>query len=231
MNSWIEHARRIAATMRQHWRLYSLLWLVGVLGMLALGRHLERRHTMPGLVRNPPWLMWGNSITQDVTFPGGGGPATVSTSQLIRIAYARPEAWRFMLSAQILDCSVPSDASTLIVVDFDLTTGVGRSQIVIKKFERYVMKGAIVGDFMLSTSVLGPIRDENLPVNPAVQALNVIDLIPGQDIQLQARIQVSANPATVQKATVRVDAYFTPNVHIRPEWFKGKMGQEEDQGR
>lgn len=204
--------------------------VAAVLAVIQLVWTLTERHNRVALVKNPPWLMWGNSITQDVTFPGGVGvPSTVSTQQLIRIAYGRPEAWRFMFAAQILDATVPNDASTNVTVDFDLTTGVGRSQVTIKKFERYVMLGAIVSDFRMSTSVLGPIRSAASPVNPAEEALNVVTVIPGQDIQLQARIQVGAN-TIVQKVTVRVDAYFTPNVHIRPEWFKGKMGQTEDEG-
>lgn len=217
-------------------RLRKTAWIPIVLGLsLSLGvaiyhyqRDGRRIVVTRGIVKNPPWLLWGNSITQDLSTPGGSTPATQATTQLIRIAYNRPENWRFLFSAQVLFVQNSPDATTQIHVFFDLTTGIGRSQVTIRSFERYVFVGGGIGDQRYSTEILAPIRDQAIPVTPEQQALNVVQQIPAQDIQLQARIQLAS--LTPQQATVRVDAYFTPNVHVRPEWFKGKFLYEEDEG-
>lgn len=208
-----------------------------VLGSSAGLYFVERRHRMPGLVRNPPWLMWGNSQTIELNQTNPNTAPKV-TSQLVRVAYARPENWTFLFYCELVQVKGLGNAT--LDVNFNLTTGLGRSQVSISAlrdaagnllqpgFEhyRFNITGPVNnGDRRYSTEVIAPDRGLGGP--------NVLDNLikefPGQDIQLNVELALSS--LTTQDVVVRVDAYLTPKLHMRPEWFKGKMGQEEDQGR
>ena len=207
------------------WRFVALLVLVAAVGSIGLTVAWSR-HRMPGLVRNPPWLMWGNSQTIELNQTNPNTNPKVS-GQLVRIAYARPENWRFLFYAQIIEVRGLGNAT--LDINFNVQPGLGRSQVTLLGFEHYhfnITGPTNNGLTAYSTSVVGPPRSN---VGTPVALENIISQFPGQDIQVNVDITLSA--LTTQDVVVRVDAYFTPNVHIRPEWYKGKMGQEEDQGR
>ncbi len=211
----------------------------------------------------PPWHMWGNTQVIEVndTF-GVNTPATAG--QMLRISYLRPETWHWVFFARLLEArDTAAGESIICAVSFNLTVGIGRSQITIPNFEQYAWNwgSATVGrtaplDFLkYSTSSNGRIRIDNSeqfgggqldpwqifgPANSiggspngsaSTRSLsNPIEQIVAQDIQLDIAVSVSTFGGPVT-AKVEVSAQFSPNVHIRPEWFaKGRYPGAEDGG-
>ena len=174
---------------------------------------------MSNKVLNPPWLMWGNSQVIDfdanILGTGEGGVLVPSPGQVARIAYGRPETWRFLLSAKLLNVGSFSEINS-IEVFFDLNIGVGRSQVWLTDFEHYTFANPLKNnDIIWSTSVLGPARTVN--EDPA---LNRTELLTAEAIQVAARaLFVDFNPT--DHVQVEVTAMFTPNTHVRPEWYNG----------
>jgi len=204
-------------------------------GLLAIAALIWMHHERPRqMIRNPPWLMWGNSKT--VTMQGTGASSKLATQQLIKIAYGRPENWTWLFTATILEVS---SGHGLLNVAYNLTTGVGRTQVNLPRFEQfgwtYTATGggfpgaALVGIPAWSSTVSGPQRAQPPNLNPQLVPPNMISEFPGQDIQLNADIYFSAPVG--ESITVQVDAILTPKVHIRPEWFKGNMDYGEEKGR
>jgi hypothetical protein len=179
--------------------------------------------------------MWGSTQTVNVVGTTIGSYTAVS-AQLARISYARPETWRFFFAAKIID-GVTTQAGPLdIIVDFALTFGVGRSQITLapapgqvpafKRF-RFSWTGAIpIGKVKFSNSTNGPV-DEDTAVAPFPP--NVINSFSAQDVQLSANVTFIDGTAT-DRATVEISAFFSPEVHIRPEWFLRQFPGGEDKG-
>lgn len=201
----------------------------------------------------PPWHMWGNTQVIEVndTF-AVNTPATAG--QMLRISYLRPETWRWVFFARLLEAREAAAGESLVVsVGFNLTMGVGRSQITIPNFEQYtwawgaaaVARNPPLDYFKYSTASNGRMRIDfaELFVPPGTQdpwlippgpsggsppngptaarsLSNHIDQIVAQDIQLDIAVNCSTfgGPLT---AKVEVSAQFSPNVHLRPEWFKG----------
>lgn len=181
---------------------------------------------MRGAKQNPPWLMWGNSQVIDHTFLGNGSPEgglpVDSPGQVITINYGRPETWRFLFVAKLQNVQTDSEIAQ-VEVFFDLMPGVGRVTSMIRGFEHYVFPAPLANDQMIwSTSVQGPLRNPD-----ALDDSNIIQLFPAHSIQLAARallIDFQAND-TVQ---IEIAAHFSPNTHIRPEWFDGEFSGGED---
>ena len=100
----------------------------------------------------PPWHLWGNS--QRIVAPvqdSSLAARTNSPGQLVKISYKRPETWHWIFAAKLL--SGPDGTVTeqlQVEVAFDLTIGIGRSNIILqsappnldKAFEQYFSNGA-----------------------------------------------------------------------------------------
>lgn len=180
----------------------------------------------------PPWFMWGDSKT--VTLSEVMGNTAQATSQLNRINYGRPDTWHWLFVVTVVGGTIEPDAYNG-VVDFDVTIGIGRTSITIPSFVHIQWSQAvpILGSygqvFRTTTASGGP-----LDITLASQRENLIDSIVAQDIQVQARVAFQtpgthAPPATL---TVKLDSYWAPSTHIRPEWFKeiGEFRGNEDDG-
>lgn len=181
---------------------------------------------MSGKVLNPPWLMWGNSQVIDydanILGAGEGGVVVQSPGQVARIDYGRPETWRFLLSAKLLNVGSFSEINSIDVF-FDLNIGVGRSQVWLTDFEHYTFPNPLHNNDMIwSTSVIGPPR-----LASDDPALNRVELLTAETIQVAARANfIDFNPT--DHVQIEVTAMFTPNTHLRPEWFNGDFpGGEE----
>lgn len=180
-----------------------------------------------------PWQMWGNTQTINLvaTFPAQAH----STQQLARVKYGRPDSWKFLFAAKVIQVD---PAAGFLDIYFNLTVGIGRSQITLPIFEAYDLAWPLGsppnGQLFYSTSVNGPQRVfppvPPSPPGPAHEAIpqNVISEIVAQDIQLNC--DVYYNSVAGSKLTVQVDAYFSPVSHIRPEWFARQFRGDEDQG-
>lgn len=220
------------------WRL-TLSALLAVL-VTACGGKVEEED-MPGIAKNPPWLMWGNRQTLKV--PLVVGASNIQSSQLIKIAYGRPETWRFLFSALVV--SVPYDPVTAhpivqLTIDFNVQTGIGRDteQLIFLPgtipgseqpgFLRFVIAGAPIlpnaRKWAMQTD--GPVLSDTV-VNPP---LNPTELIIGQDIQINVRVQSSCSQKFNDPLILEIAGQLSPNVHLRPEWFKQHMVAEEDGG-
>lgn len=227
-----------------------VFWIAVLLGAIVAFEfhwmlHRKREaHMGEALVRNPPWLMWGSQQTLKLQLKVG--TSEVQGQQLVKIAYKRPETWRFLFFAQVLGVPYPIASNihtpaVQLTIDFNVQTGIGRDQANIvfipgtipgseqHGFLHFVIAGAPVlpNARKWATQTLGPPLDDTAA---APVPLNITDQIVGQDIQVNVRVQASSSSSFSDPLVLQVGAFFSPNVHIRPEWWKGKMGQEEDEG-
>lgn len=183
-----------------------------------------------------PWHMWGDSKVVDTVGGGGGGVGT-QTTQITRINYARPETWRWNWRVDILEGGVSPGGGSITVV-LDVTVGVGRAshKLRIGRF-LFAWGAGQIPTFPNSagskwaTSVNGPNPDDSVVVVPASTPLqNVIDHFVAQDVQVEASAQF------VEAANIplkyQVTALFSPETHVRPEWFTsiGHFPGQEDEG-
>lgn len=189
----------------------------------------------------PPWAMWGDS--KNVTVEVGTIVQNVASAQIARIAYGRPETWDFFFSVKLVDQN-EDYAHHIGQIDiwFDVTIGVGRSSVTIPGFEHfmyYASSGSpithfTIGDMKYSTEVIGPGRtDLVLSTDPAA-AENRIGEITAQDIQVQARLAYNGwvvGDLTPRTATIECTSYWSPRVHLRPEWFEGEFRGGENAGK
>jgi hypothetical protein len=175
------------------------------------------------IAHTPPWHLWGT--TQSVpTSSGGGGftPPVNGSAQLVKINYGRPETWRFIFFAQL----VQGENTGLVqfgesAVDFDVTVGLGRASITLTNFERLQIAWnpsttAPIGVALYSTSVLAPDR-QMVPILAPPPLSNVISEIVAQDIQVAARVRNGSNFPT--NLITEVGAFFAPATHVRPDWM------------
>ncbi len=178
-------------------------------------------------MKNSPWLMWGGaeSITLTANAPG---IMLTRHVQLTQVRYGRPTTWRYFFAANLLGGHTTSPAPVL--VDFNLSMGVGRSTVVVPSFEHYRFNpgiGDIVAASKYSASVNGPVRDDSL-VAPFPQ--NAIVQVPLETVQIEAVVTYQATTVG-DNVSIEVHSYFAPEVHVRPEWFKGEFPGDEDGGR
>jgi len=106
-----------------------------------------------------PWHMWGNSMA--VTVPFSVAILDVASQQLVRINYARPESFHFLLVAQLTDVPEPIDTRQ-IQVRWDLTIGLGRTYSTLTDFETFLFTApgptSPNGQLKWSTEVVSPLR-------------------------------------------------------------------------
>jgi len=158
-----------------------------------------------------PWHMWGTQEIVDVTSAGASGRG--QTLQLVKINYGRPETWRFFLYAQTLDGDANAGGS--LIVSFPTTIGLGRSQVTAPLgVFNFVWPAAFPKTVKFASASLGPLVDDAQPTIP-----NLVETVVAEDIQVQAQVVLVAPAGKVAK--VQVGAFFAPEGHVRPEWFKG----------
>jgi len=183
-----------------------------------------------------PWQMWGN--TQIVV-----APANLFTNPnvheqqitLLRVQYNRPETWRFLFSARILQAqdAEPTFQSHLSLW-FELFTGIGRSAIKIPFWvglPEYVWIGGGGGAAPLNlvewTNVAAG-SQESFSLTSAPDGTQIsqttapvfTDTIVGQDMTVVAHVNYTTDRPDATPAQVEVSGQFAPNVHVRPDWFQ-----------
>src|SRR5215471_1599563 len=172
--------------------------------------------------------MWGDSQVVEIVSVAAG-LQRAATAQIARVNYARPETWRFLFAAKIIDRSATIDAGAQLIVNWNMQIGVGRSRVEMLPFAQFIWSpiGGI-GSQKFASRVRTPLVNDDL-VNTD---LNYIDQFVSQDIQLSATlIFVDVTP----DERVRVELYgsFAPNTHVRPEWYAriGVFSGQEASGR
>jgi hypothetical protein len=159
--------------------------------------------------------------------------AAVATSdakstQLVRVSYKRPETWRFMVAAEIVASNLGIGSVANVFIDWQLTIGVGRSQITIPKWISMIMPlngtSADLRQTWCNSATLPPLDPTTPDPTP-----RICDSLVAQDIQLTA----VANLASLVPVIVglKLDAYFAPNAHVRPDWYKGAFNGQELNGQ
>jgi hypothetical protein len=171
--------------------------------------------------------MWGNSMAVEVPF--SIAISNTISQQVIRVNYARPESFNFLLSAQLAKVPEPANPGQ-IRVRWDLTVGLGRSNTTLIQFEQYLFTWTgptnPTGQLKYTTEVVSPLREDGV-----LTTGGIIDHIVAQDITLGARIDFGGTGPFPESAVVQLSAYFAPVSHIRPEWYEGKFRAGEDDGK
>jgi hypothetical protein len=174
--------------------------------------------------------MWGTTQVLTATL-GVTGPPVTASNQLARVSYKRPDNWRFLLTGKLVGGDVATIGDTEVWALFDLFLGVGRSFLDTEKvalvapltynaFARMhwtVPVGTVVGqqnhNIKYATQVPGPPLDDD-----AVATRETIDHIVAEDISCRVRLVIaSVDPIAI---TAELGAYFAPNVHVRPDWWR-----------
>lgn len=184
-----------------------------------------------------PWHMWGDTI---IVTTRNSGP--IATGQLARINYGRPETWRFLFAAKLIAAPViGAGLSPVVSVAIDLIVGVGRSSMQLGSRENSV--GMNLGGFVnfvfawpvaaqpplnakWATSTLSPPLDDGEPL-----IVTPVDHFSAQDVQASARVEFTGGGAPdTEEVQVEIHAYFSPNMHLRPEWFIEQFRGSEQGG-
>lgn len=182
--------------------------------------------------------MWGN--TQTFTVPNAGGfflPSTQNGGQLIKTSYGRPETWQWVFAAKLLQGPTLGDVpeNGQVSVAFNLTIGIGRSNLIIPNFERFSWSwGAFSAPPLsvvnFSSSVYGNRAFPGSVVTDPLEG-RVVNQIVSQDIQLEAIVSnQSTNVIDSTPVVVEVTAMFSPQHHFRPEWFLDRFPGGEHGG-
>ena len=176
-----------------------------------------------------PWHLWGSTERNTVSVPSGTTSLAQQQHQLCRIAYKRPDSWRFLLGLKLTQSSpLVSLNTTAITAAFDLTIGLGRSSITIAQFAVLGFSWPAADTAPLNitrwcTSVSAGLRiaSDLIP--------NIVDQFPAQDIQVSVTIAMLALTAPASLG-YEVSAYFAPQTHIRPDWLNIDASPEEQFG-
>ena len=174
-------------------------------------------------VARPPWILWGSSQTIEHIHVANANP--VQTQQLARVSYRRPESWRWLFSANIIETNSTGGALT---VNWVMQVGIGRASVTIPNFDAYTFLFPLPGvpNQIFSANTTGPSRTTG--VAPPVLS-SVFDVVVAQDIQLSAKLSFGGM-TNGSKTTIVLDAYFAPNFHARPDWFNREFNGEELNG-
>lgn len=185
-----------------------------------------------------PWHMWGTEAIVDLVNIGPSPQVTFTSQQLAKVAYKRPESWRFFLFSEILSTDIPPSAA-ILVVRFNLMTGVGRT-LHDTKFVTGTGTSQTIQEFVRFEYDVQALRAKNalakkwvteVPAPPISDFASTdrtpVSVLVAEDIQCWADC-VYVSGTIGDPIRVKVGAFFAPNVHTRPDWqcenFVGELG-------
>jgi hypothetical protein len=191
---------------------------LGVLSLLVSlascgARDLDEVEEMPKI---EPWHMWGS--TQDLHPDTTAGVGANITQQVANIQYKRPETWRFFFKVEVVTITPGPPTGDTYQVLFNVTFGVGRTNTRVPGFALFNLPPAsLVNGFTSQVSSVEFPAENATRVSP-----NVIDRLVAQSIQVEAVGRFTATGAGViaPQSLIQATAFFAPDTHIRPEWFK-----------
>ena len=183
----------------------------------------------------PPWHMWGQA--KQFTVTSGGVVTTPQTQgQICKVSYKRPETFSFVLAATIIGGQGPGGSPVSpgsLSVEFDVTVGVGLSQVTLKPFTRpfvFQWAGALPLQAQKYTlTAISPVQNDQ----DATPVTTTSNTVVAENIQVATNciLQTSTNGDQV---VVDVQAMFAPRMHVRPDWFGENNGEQfhtEREGR
>jgi hypothetical protein len=173
-----------------------------------------------------PWQLWGNVKIIECIY-GNAILPTVSSQQLNRIAYKRPESWGFFFSAQLLQAdiqAIPPKVDQQVEVKFNLTLGVGMTSLTIPGFEFFrffaTAPNILAPRLIYSSMAIGPDRLGGATTQPGV---NEVRAIVAEDIQLNADVSFNFAETAGDRVVIELKTFFAPIAHVRPEWSIGNF--------
>lgn len=182
-----------------------------------------------------PWHLWGN--TQQLVLPPN--PFTVDDtsriflrSTLVRVAYGRPECWRYMVRAVFLEGPTMGPGNQAqINISYEVLSGIGRSVV---PFTIGQPRGYVWG---LGTGIFTPpvgiaqwssmhdsgyeqldLSDPPLP-NQVSRSIPIDNFV-GQDFTIVARCNFVTDLVGNAPALIEVSCQVAPTTHVRPDWFQ-----------
>lgn len=175
-----------------------------------------------------PWHMWGNTQPIELVPNQFIAPElNFGSTTLLRAAYARPETWRFMFSAIIRSApNAGPGEQAQINVQFDLITGIGRSNMQIPGFVTFGFQ------WVAAAAPVGTLEWTNLTrTTTLISATEVgfTDQFIGQDITFVAKANFVTNIPAAPNAVIEVSGQISPNVHVRPDWYQVDAEQQSVQ--
>lgn len=172
-----------------------------------------------------PWHLWGNSIQVNIDSATSTLPGRANTQQLVRVAYGRPDTWRFLLASTLISASDTSlspwsGEQVDILVRFHLQVGIGRAMLSIPDWAviRWSYQPTPPSNETLWTSFA---RDRYADIKSTLSTPTPVDQIVAQDLQLSAEINVLTAATHAVSASLAVQAFFAPSTHYRPDWAAG----------
>jgi hypothetical protein len=192
---------------------------------------------MPGLPPAQPvapWHMWGTTYTfRDLGIaPPPFVPSNQATHQLVRVNYRRPENWRFLLTGRITGGTTAAVTSTSVYAWFDFIIGTGRAFVTTEQPGTPIVPATVNGFARMHWLIPAGTVPGQQPWNVKwitrgdmvlddtdTTVRQVIDHIPGQDIQVLGHVYMNVSDPGVL-VNVELGAFLAPNVHVRPDWFR-----------
>jgi hypothetical protein len=181
----------------------------------------------------PPWHMWGSSQSIALNAYFSDTPPVSTPGQIVKVAYKRPETWHFLLGARIIDAPAMINNDAAITINFDVVTGIGRSQQQMPTFMSLNWKWisgtatpvqaptTIIWTTRARSPATGYILSGGLFIPDPATIRDVNDIV-GQDIQVTCRADLymrGVNEGDRTTANVEVSAFFAPKTHVRPDWY------------
>lgn len=183
-----------------------------------------------------PWHMWGNSQVLPPLVPAGETLVEnlpFQVGQLVKVAYKRPETWRWLLGARFVSAPISSEiviigpVELIVRLDFEVIAGHGRSQFIMNPFEHFEWRwtntrptNRPMWSLSAQTPNLVSVTDGLPDPGPVVRPF---DTLVAEDIQCRCRAtwEVGGIDNTVFPPMIlEVSAFFAPHAHVRPDWFQ-----------
>jgi hypothetical protein len=175
-----------------------------------------------------PWHLWGNTQQLSLVPNQFAAPElNFGTVTFLRASYARPETWRFMFSAIIKSAPTAGlGEQAQINIQFDLITGIGRSNMQIPGFVTFgyawVATAAPVGTLEWTT------LSRTTTLISATE-VGFTDHFIGQDITFVAKANFVTDIPAAANAVIELSGQISPNVHVRPDWYQVDAEQQSVQ--
>lgn len=174
----------------------------------------------------PPWQLWGN--TQNVLVQPTASlmsPVQENNTTLVRVAYGRPETWRWLFALKIISGGAPTDVgeTAIVEVTFELVVGLGRSAIRLPEFAALYLdwnNGFPVRTNQMVYATSTPAFSA-IPW-PAPDPIPRIETFVAQDITIVAKAAYITDVAVgpVPPVNIEISGHVAPNTHIRPDWLQ-----------